>query len=198
MSSISLNFLEIFNIGIAFVDGDLRIIHTNSAALTIIDQGDVIRSVDERLTCHSSSEQRQLRATVRSAIGNRSPRCEYLALGHSGMNRTLLALVRSHPEGHRDMAGLIIAPAEAGSIPPSPHLRHWLGLTPTETDIACRIASGRSAEETAYEMGIRVGTVRTHLKHIYVKTGVGSQAQLTAKVVRAHLLLPNEIIPPNN
>lgn len=59
-------------------------------------------------------------------------------------------------------------------------LRSWFGLTPREAEITSRFAAGYGIENVADSMGIRVATVRTHLGHIFSKTGVTSQAQLVA------------------
>jgi len=52
------------------------------------------------------------------------------------------------------------------------------GLTPRESEVAALIAGGSSYKETAYELGISIRTVKTHITHAYEKTGCRSNVEL--------------------
>ena len=58
--------------------------------------------------------------------------------------------------------------------------RSLFQLTATEARIASQIAQGHSPAMTAALCGIQVGTVRTHLKRIFDKTGLRGQTELAA------------------
>jgi DNA-binding CsgD family transcriptional regulator len=64
--------------------------------------------------------------------------------------------------------------------------RAWLpdkyGLTPAETRIAIYLARGGSIASFAQEFGVSKGTVRTHLKAIFAKTGVRRQVALATLI----------------
>lgn len=62
------------------------------------------------------------------------------------------------------------------------HLARWFSLTPKEAQLTAVIGHGRPLEEAAAELGISIGTARTHLKHTFMKLGVNSQVQLVALV----------------
>jgi DNA-binding CsgD family transcriptional regulator len=51
-------------------------------------------------------------------------------------------------------------------------------LTPTERRVTRAAAAGRSTRQIARKLRISVETVRTHLKHVYLKLGVRSRAEL--------------------
>jgi DNA-binding CsgD family transcriptional regulator len=51
-------------------------------------------------------------------------------------------------------------------------------LTPAEADFALEIVKGDGRAAAAARFGISVGTARTHLTHIFDKTGVRRQAEL--------------------
>ncbi len=51
------------------------------------------------------------------------------------------------------------------------------GLTPREADILLLIAQGRRAPEMTDALGVSMGTVRTHVKHLYAKLDVHSYAE---------------------
>ncbi len=50
-------------------------------------------------------------------------------------------------------------------------------LTPRESDILLLIAQGRRAPEMTDALGVSMGTVRTHVKHLYAKLDVHSYAE---------------------
>ncbi len=53
-----------------------------------------------------------------------------------------------------------------------------LGLTPAEVKVAASIASGRSPEEAAEDLGIALSTARHHVKRIYEKLAIRRQSEL--------------------
>jgi DNA-binding CsgD family transcriptional regulator len=55
-------------------------------------------------------------------------------------------------------------------------------LTPREADVAAWLAAGHSSREAASALHIRIGTVRTHLKSLFEKTGARSQMALALKL----------------
>jgi DNA-binding CsgD family transcriptional regulator len=68
---------------------------------------------------------------------------------------------------------------------PSTHLpdvKGLLGLTPSEARIVKGLVGGRRADELSEDLGVSLETVRTHIRRIYLKTGVNSREQLIAKV----------------
>jgi len=58
------------------------------------------------------------------------------------------------------------------------------GLTNRERAIYSSVLQGLSDKEIADTCGISLTTVRTHLKHVYEKTGVSSRTQLLAKLLQ--------------
>ena len=63
--------------------------------------------------------------------------------------------------------------------------RHgWNSLTPTEIKVANLVAEGYSNPEIAERLLMSRSTVKTHLEHIFTKTGIRNRSELTAEVVR--------------
>src|SRR5215469_16376547 len=52
------------------------------------------------------------------------------------------------------------------------------GLTPAETRLLASLFGGRTLAETATTLDIAGSTAKTHLEHIFLKTGVTRQAEL--------------------
>jgi DNA-binding CsgD family transcriptional regulator len=68
-------------------------------------------------------------------------------------------------------------PAEARRIDPL-LLRELHGLTVAESDVAALLFNGQSAQAAARYLGISVNTVKSHLKQVFKKCGVRTQAEL--------------------
>jgi DNA-binding CsgD family transcriptional regulator len=63
-------------------------------------------------------------------------------------------------------------------------LRALYGLTPAEARIAQELVRGRNLEEIAAALAMTKGTIRVHLKHIFLKTGMNRQGQLISLLQR--------------
>lgn len=56
------------------------------------------------------------------------------------------------------------------------------GLSPREREVAVLLAEGRSYKEIAAELGISLGTVKTHIARVYEKTGAGTKIELRKRL----------------
>jgi DNA-binding CsgD family transcriptional regulator len=56
----------------------------------------------------------------------------------------------------------------------------WSRLTPREREIVDRIAAGRRPAAIADEFVVSLATVRSHIRSILAKLGVGSQLEVAA------------------
>ena len=62
------------------------------------------------------------------------------------------------------------------------------GLTARETDVLTSLSKGNSYKLIASEFGISIDTVRTHIKNVYEKLQVHSQAEAVAKAIHEKLI----------
>lgn len=76
------------------------------------------------------------------------------------------------------------------NVPSLPLLHGLFDLTPREASLAAALASGKSLQEAAALNGIRYSTARTHLEHIFRKTGVKQQTQLVLLLQGAYAMGP--------
>jgi predicted ATPase/DNA-binding CsgD family transcriptional regulator len=60
----------------------------------------------------------------------------------------------------------------------------WSSLTPTESEVADLAAAGMSNPAIAERLVMSVNTVKTHLSHVYAKTGVAGRSSLAAAWAR--------------
>jgi len=84
-----------------------------------------------------------------------------------------------------DAVAVTLAPATPAELEPLRLALH--GLTPREREVAQLLARGATNEEIARALWISRYTVKDHVKAVYAKLGVGSRAELTAKLFHEHV-----------
>lgn len=105
--------------------------------------------------------------------------------------RLLDALKAGVPFGVTDAAATgsgaarVPSSAPAGGGEPGPD-----GLTPRELDVVRHVAAGHSNAEIARTLFVSEATVKTHINHVFAKTGVRDRAQLVAYAFRTGLADP--------
>jgi DNA-binding CsgD family transcriptional regulator/PAS domain-containing protein len=158
------------------------ILHTNRSAEHMLDKGGPVHSAKGTLQATAPSAASELR----SAIGNEA------GIGKTGLAIRLtesdvppifahvLPLTgsdfRTRLQPAAVVAVFISAPPDAQDGADA--LAAAFGLTPTETKVLASLFAGRSLTETAVNLGIARTTAKTHLEHIFLKTGVTRQAEL--------------------
>ena len=90
----------------------------------------------------------------------------------------------------REVAALVLVvdPVDRARVDPA-LVQAALGLTPAQAAVAVLLAEGRTPRQIAAATGRRYSTVRTHLKHIYIRLGVARQLAV-AQLVLALSTLP--------
>jgi DNA-binding CsgD family transcriptional regulator len=63
------------------------------------------------------------------------------------------------------------------------------GLTPCEAKLTLEILCGRTLDQAAARLSISMNTARTHLKHVFHKTGTNRQSELLRLVFRSPVAL---------
>jgi DNA-binding CsgD family transcriptional regulator/PAS domain-containing protein len=172
---------------IVITDGQLRLLHANDAARRLLDARDPIAVNGQQLATNQPTVTQALALAVAQAaedeaqIGRRG-----LAIplsGKEGVPRVLHVLpLRSGAL----RAGLVNQAAAAifvsttlPSLADSGALAAQLfGLSAGEVRVFDLIAEGLTPSEAADRLGIGISTVRTHLLHIFDKTGTRRQSDL--------------------
>ncbi|HZZ92442.1 MAG TPA: helix-turn-helix transcriptional regulator [Usitatibacter sp.] len=167
------------------------LLHANAPAVRILERADCIYRFKGQLACVDEDSQQLLDRELRHVNGGDMNRAIVTLRTTSGavMPGALTGLYQSHKlaERHRtDILLLAVADREA-STTDARELCRVFNLTPAEARIAREIGEGRTPQECADMLQVKVSTVRTHLVSIYRKTGTGSQVHL------ARLILPLSI-----
>jgi DNA-binding CsgD family transcriptional regulator/PAS domain-containing protein len=184
--------LDGLSTSVFLVDTGGHIVHANAAARALLSAGDVLRATSNRILAHDASVNGLLHDTFKAAgQGDR-------ALGVKGASLTLttrngedyVAHVLLLTSGARRRAGKVCAASAAlfisktGLAMPSPPelIARRFKLTPTELRVLCAIVEVGGVPDVADTLGVSAETVKTHLSHVYEKTGVKRQADLVRLV----------------
>jgi DNA-binding CsgD family transcriptional regulator/PAS domain-containing protein len=181
---------------VILVDAEMRILHANTAADSLRSAGDLLQVRAGRLSMRSRAAQRALVAAVDEASRNGS------RIGKHGVNvpassdHGCLYVLHVLPINSAifqagvmpaAMAAIFVATRLVSRVPSTEAISALFALTAMESRVLERIAAGLTNAEIAETLGIAVSTVRTHLHHIFDKTGMRRQAELVALVASFEL-----------
>jgi DNA-binding CsgD family transcriptional regulator len=180
---VALAALDLIDRGIVVTDSAARIRIANDFARRIAARVDALSFLDGRvsfLAAHLEMEFESFRRAVCNWLPARapSPRWTFSALRASG-----------EPDYRISMHALKDASVDDACIFISVHdthaqrvdtktLQQLYGLTPTQADIAAALFEGLAVEQVIDHLRISENTVRSHLKGIFKKCDVRSQAEL--------------------
>jgi DNA-binding CsgD family transcriptional regulator len=183
-SSVAVAALDAIDRGIVVTDGGARIRIANYCARGIATRLDAFSFIDGRLTFLAMNREREFerfRAVVRSwapALTN-APRWTFSALRASGEPDYRISM-----HALRDVAAsepcifISIHDTHASQHVDALMLQQLYELTPMQADIAAALFAGFTVEQLTQRLRISQNTVRTHLKSVFKKCAVKSQAQL--------------------
>jgi len=172
--------------GVMIIDRGARLRFANAAALSMLRRHDAFwATCDGRVLLTDGAAQRRL------ALYLGAPRActvESMTLrlergGRPGPYRVLVApldqpALRWLLNGSGPLHVVLVYEPHAGRNISERILRELYGLTGAETQVASSLFRGLSMSEAANDLGVSIHTVRTHLKHIFDKCNVDSQAEL--------------------
>ena len=184
--------LDGLNAGIFLVDATGLIVHANVAGHGILAVGDILRSSAGRLVAHDQQVDEVLRDAFKAtehgdaAIGTKGIAVPLIARDGERHVAHILPLT----SGARRRAELAIAATAALfvqkaalEIPSRPEaIAKAYKLTPTELRVLLTLVEVGGGPEVAEVLGIADGTVKTHLSHLFQKTGVKHQVDLVRLV----------------
>lgn len=171
-----------------FVDSNGRIIHANAAGRAMIAEGDVLRASLGQLVANDPDDNRALRDiflaadTGDAAIGVRGVAVPLLTRDGERYVAHVLPLSsgarRSTGVSYAAAAAMFVQKAALDTRSPPEAIARTYRLTAMEVRVLLAIVEVGGAPEVAETLGIGEGTVKTHLKRLYAKTGARRQADL--------------------
>lgn len=172
--------------GMVILGGDGRVSHLNPAAAAVFGDGDGLRLTAGILRASMSAVDSALARTVGAALG----RDGVATAGRVAVPRPSgrpAYVVRVVPVSAADAptALVVVVDPHRQLLPTAEMLRCKYGLTWTEAEVARRVLDGAGLRTIAEGRSVSITTIRTHLKHIFEKTGTHRQAELIRVVLGA-------------
>lgn len=173
-------------------EGDIRF--ANHSADRLLTRGDAIDARSGRLRAarprHSQALHALISRAAETAVGAASVAVDAVALpGDEGAPLAVVAepLAPAHGDciggGAEAGAILFIGDSEASRCPSADRIRVVYGLTPAEARMAAAIVGGNDLASAGQALNISTNTAKYHLKAVFGKVGVSSQAQLVRRVL---------------
>ncbi len=182
------NALDGLSTAILFVDASGRITHANAAGSAMVAAGDVLRAPLGRLAASDPDVHRALRdiflaaASGDAAVGARGVAVPLVGRDGEHYVAHVLPLSSGARRGagasYAAAAALFVQKAALATHSPPEVIAKTYRLTPMELRVLLAIVEVGGAPQVAETLGIGEGTVKTHLKRLYEKTGARRQADL--------------------
>lgn len=179
--------VEALTVGVVLADEESKIIHSNAAATAMLAAGDPIVARHGRIAVQSPATTTALQSAVAQAATDEA------TLGQKGIGIPIprpggdplvihvLPLRRSQMRSgliQRAAAALFVASASGPPQLPHDALVQLYDLTPAEIRIVELICEGQTRDTISATLGVSVSTVKSHLVHVFEKTGCRRQVDL--------------------
>ena len=135
------------------------------------------------------AEQELVRVAAESAEGQGLNGTRFMQISRPSGRQSFSLMVSpllSAPAGALSKEAVVacfISDPEAGHVPTVQALGQIYGLTPAVAEVVQLLAKGLPLDEIAADRGISLNTVRSHLKHVFSKTGTSRQGELLGLVM---------------
>jgi DNA-binding CsgD family transcriptional regulator len=181
--------------GMFLLDANSRIVHTNASGLAMLDRGTPLRQVAGKLGAADPAAEQALREALAAAANGD------MALGAKGIAIPLPSQKDSPYVAHllpltagarrkaniaySAVAAIFVHKAALSAPSPPETIAKLYKLTPSELRVLLAVAEIGGVASVAEALGISQATVKTHLQHLFEKTGTRRQIDL-AKLVASH------------
>ena len=177
---------------VLLVNAGAEVIYANRAAARLLGAGDGLSLDRYGLQAETTEDTRRLRQTIAdcaepaSELGGAGGRLK-LSRRDRGPLTMLVIPHRTQVtwiDILRPTAILFITEAEQAAVLRSERFSQDFGLTRAEAVFAVEISKGDGLQATASRLGVSLTTVRTHLAHVFDKTGTRRQAELVRLILQ--------------
>jgi DNA-binding CsgD family transcriptional regulator len=161
-----------------------KIAQANGVARAILAENDGLTLRDGILRAARSEDCRRLSRLIREAAGSRRmPMSGVMQVARLSSRRPLALVVSpsrnaASPFGRSHAVSIAFADPERAPEPDADLIARLYGFTAREAGVAALLLKGLSPSEAAGDLAMSENTVRTHIRHLFDKTGVDRVADL--------------------
>lgn len=184
--------LNRFETGLLILDARGYVLHSNSRASEIIENGSLLRLSDGVISASALSDALKLRLAIEhsAAAANLGAHISDLSCDiilhldnkEGGEDAALLLLMMplDHTEERNDTAAIILFLHQVTQLCAErfSYFFHRYSLTMAERELALALAKGISLVDAARHIRIKESTARGYLQQIFIKTGTNRQTEL--------------------
>ena len=185
--------MDLLPTGLLLLDARRQVVLQNRGAQRIARLDDGVRIEPSGPSAEDARENATLQKLIADAldsgVGGLITSTGFLAISRPSGKQSFAVMVApllSTPGRTvvRDAAvAIFIADPESGRIHDPEVLAAMYSLTHSEAELVRLLATGMSLEEAAEGRGVSVNTARSHLKHVFAKTGTSRQGELVRLVL---------------
>jgi len=186
------DMLDGLSAGIFLVDGAGRIVHANAAGRDVLAAGNILCSAAGRLIARDPQVNQVLHDAFKSAehgdsaigvLGIAVPLSAHDGARHVAHLLNLTSGGRRRTGTATAATAVLFVHKAAMETPSQPEaIAKAYKLTPTELRVLLALVELGGGPEIAEALGVGEGTVKTHLAHLFQKTGVNHQTELVKLV----------------
>ncbi|HWJ18745.1 MAG TPA: helix-turn-helix transcriptional regulator, partial [Geobacterales bacterium] len=177
---------------VILLDAEARPLFVNKAAETLFAPGRAFRLMSGQILALRAADTLRLHQLVASCGGEaiaKNAGGQVLLCGLDGGAPLPAVIIPTRMRicwllPHQPVAMLFVRSSPQRSLPQPEELRARYGLTHAEAALAVEICAGDGLQAAANRRGVSLATARTHLAHIFQKTGVGRQAELVRLIMQ--------------
>jgi DNA-binding CsgD family transcriptional regulator/PAS domain-containing protein len=184
--------LERLSSAVIFVDRDGRLVHANGPAAQMLTENGVLSWSGGKLRVGNERAAAHLEAILASAHrGQPAPQCCALSVAHRTPNGECMSVhvlplsagTRRHATAPAAAAAAIVVAQRTWDLPQRLQSAARLyALTPAESRVVGVLLTGCTIGNAAKALGIKEATVKTHLQHVFDKTGTRRQVDLARRI----------------
>ena len=186
--------------GVVFLSSDLKVLDINLAAERMVRERQIVAIENDRLLLPNSDIGRKLKAAIAACAEGRLDQLKTSTVVFEGRNEApglvahVLPLAKNDSSfGGDAVVAVFLTDPEAPVRMPIETLVEQFGLSPSELRVLMGLMQGQTPREIADAHGIAIPTIRTHLRHLFAKTGTSRQMQLVKLAMSMNPPQPPEI-----
>ena len=176
------------NVGLIIVASDDQVVWLNQRARRMLAEEDGVRLINNQLRCCWQADTTRLWAAVKSA--REDPETTYaasLSRPHGEHDMSVMIIANPQHDGRNDgdppEVGIFLRDTAQRATMDPKVLKKLFDFTHTEIRLAISLSEGSSLEDAAVDLGIKLATVRVHLRSMFGKVGVHRQSELIRRIL---------------